>query len=80
MDIQTLTEFFKWCTIINAALLILSVGMYMVAPDFIYRAQSRFFPIARDTFDPIFYGLLGGYKIAIIVFSAVPYVALEIIG
>jgi len=80
MDIQTLTEFFKWCTIINAALLVMSIAMYMAAPDFLYRTQSRFFPISRATFDSVFYGFLGAYKIVFLVFNAVPYIALLIIA
>jgi len=80
MDVQTLTEFFKWCTIINAALLAVSIAMYMAVPDFLYRTQSRFFPITRETFDAVFYGFLGTYKIIFLVFNAVPYIALLIIA
>jgi len=80
MDIQTLTAFFMWCSIINVSLLTLSAAMFMLAPDFVYRMQSRFFPISRENFNVVFYAFLGLYKIIILVFNVVPYVALLIIG
>ena len=45
MGIQTLTTFFMWCTIINGALLILWTVMLILAPDLVYRTQSKWFPI-----------------------------------
>lgn len=79
MDIQTLTTFFMWCTIVNGTLLVLWTAMCMAAPDLVYRIQSRFFPIPRETFDLVIYCFLGVFKIFWLVFNAVPYVALLIV-
>ena len=80
MDLQTLTDFFMWCTIINGALLIFWTIMCLVAMDLIYRLQSRWFPMPRETFNVVMYLFLGCFKIAFLAFNAVPYVALLIIG
>ena len=80
MDIQTLTSFFMWCTIMNGALLVLWTTMLMLAPDFVYRMQSKWFPITRETFDVVIYSFLGLFKIVFLVFNVVPYVALLIVG
>ena len=80
MSIQTLTSFFMWCTIINGGLLALWTSMFMVAPDMVYRTQSKWFPIPRETFDMVMYAFLGLFKIVFLVFNAVPYVALLIVG
>ncbi len=80
MDIQTLTDFFMWCTIINGLLFILSATMIMFAPDFVYRTQSKWFPISRDSFNTVIYGFMGLFKIFLIMFNMVPYAALVIIG
>ena len=80
MVIQTLTTFFMWCTIINGGLLVLWTTIYMMAPDLVYRTQSTFFPIPRETFDVVFYSFIGLFKIVFLVFVVVPYVALLIIG
>jgi len=37
-------------------------------------------PISRATFDSVFYGFLGAYKIVFLVFNGVPYVALLIVA
>ncbi len=79
MDIQTLTRFFMWCTILNGALLMLWILMGIVAPDLIYRTQSKWFPIPRETFNVLFYSFLGLFKIVFLVFNVVPYVALLIV-
>jgi hypothetical protein len=80
MDIQTLTTFFMWCTIINGGILILWTAFSVLAPDLVYRTQSKWFPIPRETFNVVFYGFLGLFKIFLLVFNVVPYVALLIIG
>ena len=79
MDLQTLTDFFMWCTIINGGLLILWSGMFMVAPGMVYRTQSIFFSITEENFTVIFYGFLGVFKIFYIIFNIVPFLALLII-
>lgn len=79
MDVQTLTTFFMWCTIINASLLIFWALMCFAALDFVRRMHSKWFPMPRETFSVVMYSLLGFYKIIVIVFNIVPYVALQII-
>jgi len=79
MDIQSLTSFFMWCTIINSGLLMFWALIYMAAPDLVYRTQSKFFPISREKFEVIFYSLLGFFKMLVIVFNLVPWLALLII-
>ena len=80
MDIQTLTSFFMWCTIINVGLLIFWALIYLVAPNLVYRLQSRWIPVSRETFDVVFYSFLGFFKVVVLVFNVVPWIALVIIG
>lgn len=80
MDIQTLTRFFMWCTIINGALLVLGITMCILAPELVYRMKGKWFPIPRETFNVVFYSFLGSFKIVFLIFNLVPYVALLIIG
>ena len=80
MDIQTLTRFFMWCTILNGALLVLWITICAFAPNLVYRLQRIWFPIPRETFDVVIYSFLGLFKIVFLVFNVVPYVALLIVG
>ena len=80
MDIQTLTDFFMWCTIINGALLLLWTVFMMATPELVYRTQSKFFPMPRETFNVVMYCFLGLFKVGFIFLNLVPYIALLIIG
>ena len=80
MDIQEITQFFMWCTIINGALLLLWTSTSLVAPDLVYRTQNKWFPMPRETFTVVFYSFLGLFKILFLVFNLVPYAALLIVG
>lgn len=80
MDIQTLTVFFMWCTIINGGILMLWIGFCMFAPDLVYRIQSTWFPLPRETFNVIIYSFLGLGKIFFLFFNVTPYVALLLLG
>ena len=80
MDIQTLTSFFMWCTIMNGALLLLWTTFCIFAPDLVYLTQSKWFSIPRETFNVVVYSFIGLFKIVFIVFNVVPYIALLIIG
>ena len=80
MDIQTLTRFFMWCTIMNGALLLLWTTVFISAPGLVYRTQSKWFPIPRETFDVVMYSFLGLFKIVFLFFNLVPYLALLIVA
>ena len=80
MDIQTLTTFFMWCTIINGGIFVLWTVLSMFAPNFIYRTQSKWLPIPRETFNVVIYSFLGLVKVVFFFFNVVPYVALLIIA
>ncbi len=80
MNIQTLTMFFMWCTIINGGILVLWAMIFLFASDFVFRIHSKWFPIPRDTYNLVIYALIGMFKIVFIVFNVVPYVALLIVG
>ena len=80
MDVMVLKDFFMWCTIINAALLILSFLICVFARDWAYNMHSKWFPISRETFNVAIYCFLGLYKMFVIAFNLVPFIALAIIG
>lgn len=80
MDIQTLTKFFMWCTILNGALMVIWSVFCIFAADFVYRVHSKWFAMPRETFNVVIYAFLGFFKVIFMVFSVIPYVALLIIG
>ena len=80
MNIQTLTTFFMWCTILNLGVLTLTSVMCIFFADFSYEMNHRFFSISREAFNTALVYFIGLYKIVVIVFNIIPYIALLIIG
>ena len=80
MDIAALKAFFMWCTIINGGMLIVSSIMCTFACDWVYPIHNKWFSIPREAFNVAIYSFIGLYKILVIVFNLIPYIALSIIG
>ena len=80
MDIETLTTFFMWCTIINGGIFLLWTVFLLGTPELVYRIQNFWFPIPRETYNVVIYSFLGLFKIFLLIFNVVPFVALLIIG
>jgi hypothetical protein len=80
MDVATVRAFFLWCTILNGALLGLSVLIVACAGDRVYRVHGMWFGLSRETFNVALYSFLGLFKVMVLVFNAMPYLALLIVG
>ena len=80
MDIQTVTTFFMWCTIMNGVLLVFWSTIFILCPDLVFRIHSKWFPVPRETFNVVVYSFLGLFKIIFIAFNVIPYLALLIVG
>ncbi len=80
MDMETLTRFLMWCSIINGGLLVFSFLMIACAGDLVYRMHTRFLPMSRETFNVVIYSIIGGCKILWGIFNLVPFIALKIIA
>jgi len=80
MTIDLVREILGWCTVINFGILLLWFGMIVLMRDFVYRTHSKFFKITTDQFNFAHYMGLAIFKVAVIAFNLVPYIALCIIG
>ena len=80
MDVATIKSFFMWCMILNLGVLTLSSIICMFFADFSFKMNNKFFGISREAFNTLIPCFIGFYKVIVIVFSVVPYIALEIIG
>jgi len=76
MDITTVRAFFLWCTIINGGMLGLSALVCAFFGDWSYRMNNRFFSVSREAFNVILCSFIGLFKIFVLAFNLVPYLAL----
>lgn len=80
MTLEIIRDMLAWCAVINIALLILWVLIFIAGRGWIYRLHSQWFNISEEKFDAIHYGGMAALKIGIWLFLLGPYLALRIVG
>lgn len=80
MNLDQLTRLFMWMTIINVAVLLLSSVLAMALKGTMRRTHSRLFGIKEEEVSLVAYGYLGVYRLLVLVFNIVPYIALLLTG
>ena len=79
MTLVTIRSMLAWCTLINMGLLVWWFLIFFFAHDWVYRFHSRWYHIPQDRFDAIHYAGIAFFKILILMFNLVPYLALRIV-
>jgi len=80
MTLEVIRNIFAWCLVMNLAVLILWLLIYLIAKDWIYKIHGEWFKIPRETFNAVHYKSLGYFKMIVFVFNLVPYIAMHIVG
>jgi uncharacterized protein DUF6868 len=78
MTTETLTEFLGWVSVINIAVLFISGILVIVMRDLISKIHSKIFGLDQKDLGRAYFQYLAQYKIAMIVLSIAPYIALKI--
>jgi hypothetical protein len=79
MTIVHIDHALLWCAGINYAVLILWVVLFACAHDRLLRLSQMWFRLNVVKFDEIQYGAIAAYKLAIILFNIVPYIAIRLV-
>jgi hypothetical protein len=77
-DIQTITTFLGWCTVINIGLLSFYTIWLMAFRNFTKSVHSTLLGVDQDMLDAAYFQYLANYKLAMIIFNLAPYLALRI--
>ena len=80
MELETIRAALGWCTIINIGFLMYWMIMIRFCRDWVRNMHGRWFKLSDETFDAIHYAAMAIFKLLIIVFNLVPYIALLIVG
>ena len=78
ISIDTVREFFGWCTVLNIGILVIATIFIAFARDTITAIHSKLFKLSDADLSHAYFQFLGQYKLAIYVFNLVPYIALRI--
>ena len=80
MSIAMALDVLLWCAVINYGVLVVWWLFFLLAHDGIYRLHSRWFHLSVDQFDTLHYAGMTLYKVGILLFNLVPYIALRLVG
>ena len=76
MSIELTRHFLLWCTVINYGVLLVWFLVFVFARTWIQRIHGRWFGLPNGQFDSLHYAGMAIYKIGILLFNLVPFVAL----
>ncbi len=76
MEIGKVRRFLGWCLIFNFVVLMAWFCLWMCANDWLYRLHGEWFPMPPETFAAIHYAGIAFYKMLVLVFNAIPLLAL----
>jgi hypothetical protein len=79
-SLDTVTAFFGWTPVINFVLLFVSSISVVAMRKWISRVHGRMFGLENADLSRAYFQYISQYKIAIIVFSLTPYVALKLMA
>ena len=80
MTLAELQTVLGWSLIIHLAILLWWAGWFLLARDLVFRIHSRWFKLSEQHFDSIHYCAIGLFKLLILVFNLVPWLALLIVA
>ena len=79
MNMTQWTSFLGYCLILNYAILIIWFFFFVFIKNFIKKLHLQWFKLSDTQFDAIHYSAMAVYKILILVFNLVPYIALKLL-
>ena len=79
MTVEIVRGVLGWSALINYGVLIVWFLFFILAHDWMYRYHTKFFTLSVEKFDATHYGSMAFFKLLVIVFNLVPYLALRIV-
>jgi hypothetical protein len=80
MNINEVTTFLGWCSVINFFIYALSAVFILVFKNFTASLHSKITGVDISELPLLYFKYLGNYKIGIIIFNFVPYFALKVMN
>jgi len=79
MNIEMLSQFFLWCSIINLVASLLVFLAITIGKNRVYKIHSKLFHVSEEKAAETIYSSMVNYKTIIFVFNIIPYIAIQII-
>ena len=79
MDINLITDFFMWLSILNVSVIILFYALLYFAFDFVYMPYKKIFMGSKEDFNKTLINIFLQYRMLTGFFAIFPYITLLII-
>lgn len=80
MNTAFMQDFLLYCLAINYGVILVWFIAFRFGHAWLFNLHGRWFRLSEERFDAIHYSGMAIYKIGILLFNLVPYIALSIIG
>jgi len=80
MNVNDITEFFGWCTIINLSIYVISALCIAVFKNKTVNIFRKSIGVQPCELPSLYFKYLSAYKVAIIMFNLTPYIALRLMA
>ena len=77
MNIETLTAFLGWCTLVNFILLVLATVILVLFKDFAAGIHSKLLGLDKEELHREYFRYLANFKVMVVVFNLVPWFVLK---
>ena len=76
ITIEALRTFFGWCSVINVGVLMISLISVILLRGPVSRIHAKMFGVDEKELSLVYFKFIAQYKMAILIFNIVPYLAL----
>ena len=79
-NMQEVTTFFGWCTVINFGIYHFTALVLMGFREPVKKLHSQISAISSEQLNELYFNYLGNFKVAIIILNLVPYLSLKLMA
>ena len=80
MNMMQLSDFLLYSLLINYGILISWFVVFVFAKEWMKRLHGQWFKLSDQQFDAVHYGGMAVYKIGVLLFNLVPFIALKMLS
>ena len=74
------TQFFGWCTVLHVGTYVVSVATVLVMRGALLRRNASWFGLSAEEFVRLGWSWLAAYKLGILLFAMIPWLALKLMA
>ena len=78
IDVNELTTFFGWCSVINLGFYLFSAFFIIVFKSFTINLHNKIVGVETSELPNMYFKFLGNYKIGILLLNLTPYISLKL--